>query len=99
MASSNGDAGMKKIFYGLSTAFILGGIGLVVAQAQTYTVVNELKNTQEENQDVIDSVDVIETRIENIEEDIDDLAVEVKDIKKQMSEDHDEVMEAIRERN
>lgn len=90
------NGGISKLVWGLALAFIVGGIGGIVALAQTKTHVEH--NTKElvARKPVIDSVGIIANDVQHIRDDLIEFKDEVKDTNKKRDIQHDAVMKAIR---
>ena len=77
MASPNGDRVVSGLALGamkwLAAAFVLGGVGLALAQGVTGSKVETLKDTAERNQPAIDSIDVIDSRVTALEKGVSDI--------------------------
>lgn len=92
-----------RVVGALLTVFILGGIGLAIAQGVTTDKVDRIEIEQDRRAPIIDSVDVIQSDIKHIREDMGDLEVKmgavedsVEAMEDKMDENHTELMHAIR---
>ena len=64
----------------LVVVFIVGGVGLAVAQGLADNRLDTVEHIQDKNQEVIDSVDVMQRDISEIQEDLEDLNTKVDNL-------------------
>lgn len=88
--------GVMRLFWVLAAAFIIGGVRLFQAQAQTETRVKHNETELEDRKPVIDSVGIIANDVQHIRDDLIEFKDEVKDTNKKRDIQHDAVMKAIR---
>lgn len=84
---------MKTIVCTLVVAFVLGGIGVLYAQAQTSALASTNHEQLERNQPIIDNVDVMQRDIGELQTDVS----EIKSILEKQDEKQDDILDAIRE--